>query len=304
MKKMLVTGGTVFVSRYIAEYYVDKGYEVYVLNRNTREQSAGVKLIQADRHNLGSILKEYHFDVVVDTAYTDKDVDLLLDGLESFDDYILISSSAVYPECCPQPFRECEQVGVNQFWGQYGTDKIETENALLKKNPNAYVLRPPYLYGPMNNVYREAFVFDCALQDRCFYLPKDGEMQLQFFHVEDLCRFIDVLLEKHPKQHIFNVGNVETISIRQWVEMCYDIVGKEVEFKNVYENIEQRNYFSFYDYEYYLDVSSQHEFLPNDKDMRVGLEEAFAWYKDNEDKVNKKPFFKFIDETFAENVKR
>lgn len=175
------------------------------------------------------------------------------------------------------------------------------ENALLKKNPNAYVLRPPYLYGPMNNVYREAFVFDCALQDRCFYLPKDGEMQLQFFHVEDLCRFIDVLLEKQPKQHIFNVGNVETISIRQWVKMCYDIVGKEVEFKNVYENIEQRNYFSFYDYEYYLDVSSQHDLLPNDKDMRVGLEEAFAWYKDNEDKVNKKPFFKFIDETFAEN---
>jgi len=304
MKKMLVTGGTVFVSRYIAEYYVDKGYEVYVLNRNTREQSTGVKLIQADRHNLGSILKRYHFDVVVDTAYTDKDVNLLLDGLESFDDYILISSSAVYPEYCPQPFRECEQVGVNQFWGQYGTDKIETENALLKKNPNAYVLRPPYLYGPMNNVYREAFVFDCALQDRCFYLPKDGEMQLQFFHVEDLCRFIDVLLEKHPKQPIFNVGNVETISIRQWVEMCYDIVGKEVEFKNVYENIEQRNYFSFYDYEYYLDVSSQHDLLPNDKDMRMGLEEAFAWYKDNEDKVNKKPFFKFIDETFAENGKR
>lgn len=94
---------------------------------------------------------------------------------------------------------------------------------------------------------------------------------------------------------------METISIRQWVEMCYDIVGKEVEFKNVFENIEQRNYFSFYAYEYYLDVSKQHELLLNDKDMREGLAEAFEWYKDNEDKVNKKPFFKFIDETFAEN---
>ena len=45
MKKVLVTGGTIFVSRYIAEYYVAKGYEVYVLNRNSREQSKGVKLI-------------------------------------------------------------------------------------------------------------------------------------------------------------------------------------------------------------------------------------------------------------------
>ena len=48
MKKVLVTGGTVFVSRYIAEYYVKKGFEVYVLNRNTKTQSEGVKLICAD----------------------------------------------------------------------------------------------------------------------------------------------------------------------------------------------------------------------------------------------------------------
>ena len=33
MKKVLVTGGTVFVSRYIAEYYVAKGDEVYVVKR-------------------------------------------------------------------------------------------------------------------------------------------------------------------------------------------------------------------------------------------------------------------------------
>lgn len=37
MKKILVTGGTVFVSRYIAEYFVAKDCDVYVLNRNTKE---------------------------------------------------------------------------------------------------------------------------------------------------------------------------------------------------------------------------------------------------------------------------
>lgn len=200
MKKILVTGGTSFVSRYIAEYYVRKGYEVYVLNRNTREQSFGVKLIQADRHNLGDILKEYHFDVVVDTGYTALAVNLLLDALGSYEDYIFISSSAVYPEYCPQPFKESEQVGINKYWGQYGTNKIDAENILMKRNPNAYILRPPYIYGPLNNVYREAFVFDCALEDRNFYLPKDGEMKLHFLHVDDMCRFMDVLLEQKPEQ--------------------------------------------------------------------------------------------------------
>ena len=33
MRKILVTGGTNFVSRFTAEYFVKNGDEVYVLNR-------------------------------------------------------------------------------------------------------------------------------------------------------------------------------------------------------------------------------------------------------------------------------
>ena len=295
MKKVLVTGGTVFVSRYIAEYYVAKGYEVYVLNRNTREQSKGVHLIEADRHELGDKLKDYHFDLVIDTAYTARDVEMLLDALGTYDDYVFISSSAVYPEYGVQPFKEEDKVAVNKYWGVYGTNKIEAEQVLLSRDANAYILRPPYIYGPMNNVYREAFVFDCALQDRKFYLPKDGEMKLQFFHVDDLCRFIDILLEKRPEQHVFNVGNKDTISIREWVELCYKAVGRTPEFVNVYKDIEQRYYFSFYNYEYYLDVTKQYELMEDVKSMKEGLQEAFAWYKGNEHLVMKKPMMEYID---------
>jgi len=160
MSKILVTGGTVFVSKYVARYYVEKGDEVYVLNRNHRPQIAGVSLIEADRHDLKGILKAYDFDIVIDvTSYTGADVADLLQGLEKFGQYIMISSSAVYPETNPQPFTEDQPIGENRFWGAYGTNKIEAECVLRKAVPDAYILRPPYLYGPMNNVYREAFVF-------------------------------------------------------------------------------------------------------------------------------------------------
>ena len=298
MLKVLVTGGTVFVSRYIAEYYTLNGHDVYVLNRNTKEQPKGVTLIEADRHNLGDILRGYHFDIVIDTAYTSNDVELLLDALGEYGEYILINSSAVYPEYAPQPFDEDTPLSLNKYWGKYGTNKIEAEEALRKRSPNAYILRPPYLYGPMNNVYREAFVFDCALGERTFYLPRDGGMKLQFFHVHDLCRFIDVLLCTKPKQHIFNVGNKEAVTIREWVEICYNVLGKKAEFQNVYDDIEQRNYFSFYDYEYYLDVSKQYELMKDVKPLKEGLEEALKWYVNNLDKVNKKPFIDYIDKNF------
>lgn len=295
MKKVLITGGTVFVSRYIAEYFVAKGGDVYVLNRNTRQQSKGVKLIEADRHDLGDCLKKHSFDAVIDTGYTADDVNALLDAMNVYGEYVFISSSAVYPEYAKQPFQENIKLGENKIWGKYGSNKIEAEQALLKRNPNAYILRPPYLYGQMNNVYREAFVFDCALADRKFYIPQNGEMKLQFFHIDDLCRFIDVILKRKPSEHIFNVGNEEAVSIREWIEICYHIVGKQVDFVNVDKDIEQRHYFSFYNYEYYLDVSRQYEQMPKVKPLYDGLNEAFEWYINNQNQVNKKPLIDFID---------
>lgn len=295
MKKVLVTGGTAFVSRYIAEYYVGKGYDVSVLNRNTKKQSDGVRLIEADRYHLGDRLRDLHFDVVIDTGYTAKEVELLLDALGSYENYIFISSSAVYPDNLAQPFVEETPRAENTYWRKYGTDKIEAEALLQKRDPSAFIIRPPYLYGPMNDIYREAFVFDCAMADRPFYLPGDGELKLQFFHVEDLCRFLDILLERKPERRIFNVGNLEMISVRDWAALCYRAVGKTAKFVNVQETVEQRKYFSFCEYEYRLDVTRQCKLMQETKPLEDGLSEAFAWYRQNQDQVEKKPFFDYID---------
>ena len=134
MKKILVTGGTTFVSKYAAEYFVNMGYEVYVLNRNTKSQVRGVKLIEGDRHNLNGILKNLSFDVVADiTAYNEKDIIDFVKELGSYGQYIMISSSAVYPEYGVQPFLEESEKVANIFWGTYGTDKIAAEKALLER---------------------------------------------------------------------------------------------------------------------------------------------------------------------------
>ena len=299
MKKLLITGGTVFVSRYTAEYFTQKGYDVYVLNRGSRPQSRGVTLIEADRHNLGTALKGQYFDFILDiTAYTKADVTDLLNGLDSFGGYIMVSSSAVYPEYGTQPFQEDAVLAVNKFWGKYGTDKIEAEQEVLSRVPDAYILRPPYLYGPMNDVYREAFVFECALQGRKFYLPKDGKMRLQFFHVADLCRFMEIIMEKKPTNHIFNVGNRESISIKDWVGLCYKAAGKEPEFVNIYDDVEQRKYFCFSDYEYYLNVTKQYELMRDTISLEDGLRVAFEWYLSNKDEVDVRPYIQYIDENF------
>ena len=297
--KILVTGGTVFASRFTAEYFVGKGHEVYVLNRGSRPQSDGVRHICADRFSIGNELKSIRFDAVLDvTSYNEKDVRTLHEALGEFGDYIFVSSSAVYPETLPQPFREEMECGPNLIWGDYGTNKLAAENYLRINVPHAYILRPPYLYGPMNNLYREAFVFECAEEDRPFYFPKDGQMQLQFFHIRDLCRFMELLLEKHPQQHIFNVGNEESIDVRSWVEVCYGTLGKTPELRYVTDDIPQRSYFPFYDYEYKLDVSEQMKLMPDTVPFDTGIAESYEWYAKNRELIIRKPLNEFISKNF------
>lgn len=297
MKKILVTGGTVFVSKSVAEYFANKDYEVYVLNRDNHEQSARTKLIQCDRNNLGNTLKDFNFDIVLDvTAYTKDDVKNLLDAINPVKNYVLISSSAVYPETLSQPFTEKMQIGPNSIWKSYGTNKIQAEEYLLSQIPDAYIIIPPYLYGPNNNLYREAFVFDCADQNRTFYLPQDGSMKLQFFYIEDLCKLIEKNIEEKPKNHIYNVGNEDSISVADWVKLCYKIAGKNLKVQEVHNDIEQRNYFPFYNYEYKLDVSLQKTLLPQTTELEKGLAASYKWYKSNKEKVQKRDYIRFIDE--------
>lgn len=297
MRNILVTGGTTFVSRTVAEYFVKLGDRVYVLNRGSKAQSEGVIHIRGDRNALADELKSIKFDAVLDvTAYTGEDVKNILDALGSFEDYILISSSAVYPESTQRPFKETDRVGQNDIWGVYGANKIDAERELLSRVPTAYILRPPYLYGQLQNLYRESFVFDCAEGNREFLLPKSGEMKLQFFHTEDLCRFMDLLLKEKPEQRIYNVGNPETVSIREWAEICYEAVGKEISFIHVDEDHPVRSYFCFYDYEYFLDVSKMSALMPVTKPFKNGVKEEYLWYKEHREEVAKKPYIQYIDE--------
>lgn len=296
---ILITGGTVFVSRFAARYFADRGHRVTVLNRGTRPQEPGVELVSADRRALTHELSGRSFDAVLDiTAYTRADVEGLHRGLSDFGSYILISSSAVYPETNPRPFREDQRTGPNTVWGGYGLGKIGAEEYVLKNIPGGYILRPPYLCGRMNNLYREAFVFDCAREGRPFALPENGGPELQFFDVEDLCRFMEILLERNPGGRVFNLGNPGTVTSRRWAEACYALFGQTPEFWSVGRDVPVRSYFPFADYTYELDIRAMSELIPETKPLDVSLKESLEFYMENPGEVRRKPYWEFLDRYF------
>lgn len=297
--KILVTGGTIFLSKFTAKYFLEKGHTIYVLNRGNNEQLDGVIHIKADRNNLSNILKDYYFDVVLDiNGYTKDDVKILHSALGDFGLYVFISSSAVYKEDSLQPFKEDLKLGYNNLWKDYGYNKILAEEYIKENIKDYYILRPPYLYGPMNIVYREAFVFECIEKKLPFYIPNDGSMKLQFFYVKDLCKIIENIIKLRPDIRIYNVGNKEVVTINTWGKLCYKVLNKTPNLKYVKDNTNQRNYFPFLDYSYELDTKNQDLLLKDLTSLEEGLMESYLWYKDNKALIRRKPLLDYINENF------
>ena len=161
-----------------------------------------------------------------------------------------------------------------------------------------YIIRPPYLYGPMNNVYREAFLFECIDRNMSFYIPKDGKMKLQFFYIGDLAKFIEKIIEIKPKHRIFNVGNKEILDINKWVKLCNQVLNKKPNIIYINDDVPQRSFFPFLDYSYTLDIKRQQEILPELTPMADGILASYNWYKDNKALVKRKPLIEFIRDNY------
>ena len=57
----------------------------------------------------------------------------------------------------------------------------------------------------------------------------------------------------------------------------------------------QRAYFCFHDYDYYLDVTTQTELMPDAKPLTEGLRESYEWFHQNRDAVMCRPYTEYID---------
>ena len=120
-------------------------------------------------------------------------------------------------------------------------------------------------------------------------------MKLQFIHMIDICRMVDQLTTTHPEQQIYNAGNEELVTINEWVKLCYEAVGQELEIIQVNSDVKSTDYFSFADYQYEVDVSKQMKLIGETYNFEQGIKESWAWYQNNEVIVNKREYQAFID---------
>jgi nucleoside-diphosphate-sugar epimerase len=155
--KALIIGGTGNISRYVSALALERGWELWLLNRGKRPESVpeGAHLLRGDVHDEAAakkLLGDMTFDSVSEfTAFTPKDAERdlrLFSGRTK--QYIFISSATVYRKPpASYPVREGDSLG-NPYW-KYARDKIACEEILMREFRDSgfpvTIVRPSHTYG-------------------------------------------------------------------------------------------------------------------------------------------------------------
>ncbi len=318
-KKVLVVGGSYFIGRSIVDAFLKGGYEVYVLNRgHVSVWDKRIHQIICDRDN-GSLLKEAlyqkSFEIVVDVCGLDsKQAEKLCSALdrEKIEAFLFISSSAVYNvKTLEIPYKENDSLAENPYWWNYGTDKIKAEfyytGHFVWTDTKLIILRPPYVYGENNYVQRESFIFKHIEENRPVIIPSSNP-KLQFIYVQDLADFALSAVENVTENiNIFNVGNKECLTAREWVNSCAKAAGGKVDIIEYDYELTGRNvreFFPFYDYDNVLDVSKMKSVYKKETDFVEGLKKAYSWYKKNADTIAFKENVTFNEKQILEELEK
>ena len=230
--RVLVVGGTEFISLHLVRALLRDRHEVVVLNRGRQpgRVPAGVKTIVADRKDhaaLGRVLAGERFDGLVDITYaptTGDDVRALLAALDGRAGHaIFVSTGRVHDHALPIPYHE--DTPRTLYWGEYAKNKIEGEDAYLRSGLPASVVRPTHVFGPLNTRNNETFFFDRLVRGRPVLVPGPGGWLRQFGHVEDLADAMAAMLgDRRAFGRAYNVSGEESITQVGFVELIAEVI--------------------------------------------------------------------------------
>jgi UDP-glucose 4-epimerase len=234
--KVLVVGGTEFISHHVIQALLRDGHEVVALNRGRHPERLPprVRLARGDRTEhagLRAVLAAERADAVIDVTYaptTGEDVEALLAALEGRVGHVLfVSTGRVYDHGRPIPFDESTPRTL--YWGEYAKNKIAGEDVLLRwhreRGLPITIVRPTHVYGPMNTRNNETFFFDRLVRNRPVLLPGAGGWLRQFGHVEDLADALVAMLGRREAfGQAYNVTGEEAITQAGFVELIADVV--------------------------------------------------------------------------------
>ena len=239
--KVLFIGGTGNISTYVSRLCIQKGIELYLLNRGTRDVNIpGVQIINGDiskPEQIIPLLKDHKWDAVVNwIAFNvndiERDIDLFSNKTKQ---YIFISSASAYQKPPSHPVITESTPLYNPYW-DYSQNKIACEERLnheyQNKNFPVTIVRPSLTYDTVLPVimggWTEYTIVDRIKKGKEIIVHGDGTSLWVVTHAEDFAKgFIGLIGHQQAIGHSFHITSDEVLTWDQMYNALADAVGIE-----------------------------------------------------------------------------
>ena len=247
--RVLILGGSGFISGCIARKALSQGNEVYIVSRGNKEIPVGVKSIVADRKVAGSLeaalsKEETNFDLVVDCiAYNPADAKQTLNLFSGKAGHIVFISTDFVFDPKKRNFPQCEENNCFLEDDSYGADKRRAELEYINNQlnfSNWTILRPCHVYGPGSLAGclpmhgRDAKLLERIKNSEELELVGAGKFLQQPIFVEDLA---DLALSCHlspaAQEQIYNCAGPDIIESVEYYQLIADFLSTELKVKEL-----------------------------------------------------------------------
>lgn len=240
--KALFIGGTGTISSAITRQLLEKGCELYLLNRGTRNETlpSGVNIIQADINDedrVSKLIENLQFDVVADfiafePAQLERDYRLFKGKTNQF---IFISSASAY-QTPLSDYRITEGTPLSNPYWEYSRNKIACEDYLMKQYREdgfpITIVRPSHTYDERSiplGVHGSKGTWQVAkrmLENKPVIIHGDGTSLWTMTHNSDFAKgFIGLMGNIHAIGESVHITSDETVTWNQIYEAIAAALG-------------------------------------------------------------------------------
>lgn len=310
MGRILITGASGFINANLARRMLQEGHEVSVVLRQQSNLSRikdilpKMSAIYADLLDYETLRKEvqdfnpdYIFHSATYGSYPDdqKDDDLMIQTnivgtynlLKATQDiaykcFIHAGSSSEYG---PKD-KVMSETDVLQPINQYGVTKASAtlfcQMFAQRDRKNIVILRPFSVYGPYEKATRLIpYVILKCLQKKEVHITS-GEQKRDFIHVEDVIGvYLRVMEKKGIEGQIFNVGRGEDVSVREVVNMIFELTKSDPGLLKIGAK-EKRAFEAVYSWKADLTKLNRVLGFRPKVQLKEGLQKMIDWVKENQ----------------------
>lgn len=239
--KVLFIGGTGNISTSVSRLCVEKGIDLYLLNRGTRGVTIdGTKTILADISKPGELnkaLKGHNWDSVVNwIAFTPNEIER---DIELFrgktGQYVFISSASAYQKPPTFPIITESTPLYNPYW-EYSRNKIACEeklnHAYRDENFPITIVRPSFTYDTVIPLaiggWNEYTAVDRMKKGKKVIVHGDGTSLWTITHAEDFAKgFVGLLGHQQAIGQPFTITSDEVLTWDQIYRTVAEAAGAE-----------------------------------------------------------------------------